>query len=298
MKLVEKASGWLFALGLAVALVLAFNYLDVLILMGFRGAGVDTKLYKGIYSMTAAVINVIAFAAFFIICKKLRRPVLQMRKLGWVEVVLLVIIAIGMLGFVDTFIMVSDRIAEYIKSLSEQMTEYRQSVDRYTGVSEDAVPLWDTVCYLITLCFIVPLEEELIFRGAVFGVLRRKMGPLASIIITAVIFGIMHRVSVHTAYAIVCGMILTACYYYTEDIFASVIMHSIFNIIGSGLGDLLKLKELGVSSGLRKEIILNCNIICILMMVPAGLGFLALARISRKRRNRKQAKAESVAAVE
>ncbi|MBR3463778.1 MAG: CPBP family intramembrane metalloprotease [Clostridiales bacterium] len=296
MKFAEKASGWLFAIGLAVALVLAFNYLDVLILICFKNAGVNTKIYTGIYSLTAAVVNTIAFTAFFIICKKIRRPVLQIRKSSWVEIVLIVIIAIGMLGFVDTFIMVSNRISDYIKSLSDQMDQYKQSVDRFAGVDEEVVPLWDTICYLITICFIVPLEEELIFRGAVFGVLRRKMGPLAGILITAVIFGIMHRVSIHTAYAIVCGMILTACYYYTENIFATVIMHSIFNIIGSGLKDLLKLSVFGIPSGVRNEILMNFTIICILMMVPAGLGFLALARISRRRRIKKQA--ESVAAVE
>lgn len=295
MKFVEKASGWLFAIGLAVALVLMFNYLDVLILMGFRNSGIDTRVYKGIYTTVAAVANIVVFALFFIICKKIKRPVLQMNKLGWVEILLAVIIAIGMLGFVDTFIMVSDRIAEYIKSLSEQMEQYRQSVNRYTGVDENAVPLWDTVLYLITLCFIVPVEEELIFRGALFGVLRRKMSPFFAMAITAVIFGIMHRVSVHTAYAIICGMILTACYYYTENIITSMIMHSIFNLIGSGVGELLKIKELGVPKTVRSEVILNFNIVCILMMVPAGLALLALARISRKRRLKK---AESVTAVE
>ena len=295
MKFVEKASGWLFAIGLAVALVLMFNYLDVLILMGFRNSGIDTRVYKGIYTTVAAVANIVVFALFFIICKKIKRPVLQMNKVGWVEILLAVIIAIGMLGFVDTFIMVSDRIAEYIKSLSEQMKQYRQSVNRYTGVDENAVPLWDTVLYLITLCFIVPVEEELIFRGALFGVLRRKMSPFFAMAITAVIFGIMHRVSVHTAYAIICGMILTACYYYTENIITSMIMHSIFNLIGSGVGELLKIKELGVPKTVRSEVILNFNIVCILMMVPAGLALLALARISRKRRLKK---AESVTAVE
>ncbi|MBR5182355.1 MAG: CPBP family intramembrane metalloprotease [Clostridiales bacterium] len=295
MKFVEKASGWLFAIGLAVALVLMFNYLDVLILMGFRNSGIDTRVYKGIYTTVAAVANIVVFALFFIICKKIKRPVLQMNKLGWVEILLAVIIAIGMLGFVDTFIMVSDRIAEYIKSLSEQMEQYRQSVNRFTGVDENAVPLWDTVLYLITLCFIVPVEEELIFRGALFGVLRRKMSPFFAMAITAVIFGIMHRVSVHTAYAIICGMILTACYYYTENIITSMIMHSIFNLIGSGVGELLKIKELGVPKTVRSEVILNFNIVCILMMVPAGLALLALARISRKRRLKK---AESVTAVE
>ena len=59
MKFVEKASGWLFAIGLAVALVLMFNYLDVLILMGFRNSGIDTRVYKGIYTTVAAVANIV-----------------------------------------------------------------------------------------------------------------------------------------------------------------------------------------------------------------------------------------------
>ena len=295
MKFVEKASGWLFAIGLAVALILLFNYLDVLILMGFRTSGIDTKVYKGIYTTVAAVANTVVFVLFFIVCKKIKRPVLQREKIGWVEILLAVVIAFGMLGFVDTFILVSDRIAESIKSFSEEMEQYRQSVNRFTGVDQKVVPLWDTVLYLITLCFIVPVEEELIFRGAVFGVLKRKMSPFFAMIITAVIFGIMHRVSIHTAYAIVCGMILTACYYYTENIITSMIMHAIFNIIGSGVGELLKIEELGVPKTVRNEVVLNFNIICILMMVPAGLALLAMARISRKRRLKKT---ESVAAVE
>ena len=295
MKFVDKASGWLFAIGLAVALVFIFICIDLFIMMGFKNFGIDTGIYKGVYSLVAAVLNVIFFSAFFIICKKIRRPVLQIQKISWVEILLAVIVAIGMLGFVDTFIMVSDRIAEYIKSLSEQMNQYRQAVDRYNGVEESAVPLWDTICYLITLCFIIPIEEELIFRGAVFGVLRRKMSPFLATVFTAVIFGVMHRVSIHTAYAIVCGIILTACYYFTENIFTSILMHAIFNIVGSGIGEFLKIKALGVSSGIRNEILMNFNIICILMMVPAGLALLAMARISRKRRLKQ---GESVAAVE
>ena len=74
-----------------------------------------------------------------------------------------------------------------------------------------------------------------------------------------------------------------------------MIMHAVFNIIGSGVGELLKIEELGVPKTVRNEVVLNFNIICILMMVPAGLALLAMARISRKRRLKKT---ESVAAVE
>ena len=216
MKFIEKASGWLFAVGLAVALVLVFNYLDVMILMAFNNAGIDTRIYKGVFSFIAAIVNIIVFAVFFVICKKIKKPVLRTEKIGWIEILLSVIIAIGMLGFVDTFIMVSDRISEYIKSLSDQLEQYRDSVNRYAGVEESQVPFWDSVIYLITVCFIVPVEEEFIFRGAVFGVLREKMKPVFAMIITALIFGIMHSVSIHTAYAFVCGMILTDWYYFTD----------------------------------------------------------------------------------
>lgn len=295
MRFVEKAVGWLFAIGLAIALVLLFNYLDVFIVVAFKNAGINTAVYRGAVAFVTAVANIIVFGAFFYICKKIKRPILQMKKMYKLDILLVVIIAIGMLGFVETFIMTSERIAEYVKSLSEQMEQYKEAVDRYTGVEKEAVPLWDNILYLVTLSFIVPLEEEMIFRGAIFGVLRRKMKPVFAIIITAAIFGIMHQVSIHTAYAVVCGLILTACYYYTDNLFASVIMHSLFNLIGSALGDFLKLDVVGVPEGVRREIMLNFNTVCILMMVPAGIAFFVLAKRSRKRR---KLQAESVTAVE
>lgn len=295
MKFVEKASGWLIALGLAVAVVLVFNYLDVFILTGFKLAGCNTSVYRGLFSSTAAAINVVVFGLGFFICKKLKRPVLKVNRISFTEAALVLVLTLGMLGFVFTFIIVSDRISEYIKSLSEQMEQYKQSVDRYSAVKQEEVPLWDSLLYLVSLCFIVPLEEELIFRGAIFGILRMKMKPAAAILITAAIFGIMHRVSIHTAYAVVCGIILTACYHYTDNIFASVAMHSIFNILGSGLGELFKLEKLGLPASMRTEIVSDINIICILSMVPGALAFLALRHFSKKRLKNK---AESVAVSE
>lgn len=295
MKFVEKVSGWLIALGLAVAVLLAFNYLDVFIMTGFKMAGYNTAVYRGLVSGTAAAVNAVVFGLIFFICKKLKRPLLKVNKISFKEAVLVLILTLGMLGFVFTFIIISDKISDYIKSLSEQMEQYKQSVDRYSNVKQEVVPLWDSLLYLVSLCFIVPLEEEFIFRGAIFGILKMKMRPAAALVITAAIFGIMHRVSIHTAYALVCGIILTACYHYTENIFASVAMHSIFNILGSGLGELLKLEKLGIPASVRNEVISDINIICILCMVPGALAFLGLRHYSKKRL---KVKAESVAVSE
>jgi membrane protease YdiL (CAAX protease family) len=258
-------------------------------------AGYNTSVYRGLVSGTAAAVNAVVFGLIFLICKKLKRPLLKVNKTGFKEAVLVLILTLGMLGFVFTFIIISDKISDYIKSLSEQMEQYKQSVDRYSNVKQEVVPLWDSLLYLVSLCFIVPLEEEFIFRGAIFGILKMKMRPAAALVITAAIFGIMHRVSIHTAYALVCGIILTACYHYTENIFASVAMHSIFNILGSGLGELLKLEKLGIPAAVRNEVISDINIICILCMVPGALAFLGLRHYSKKRL---KVKAESVAVSE
>ena len=70
MKFVEKVSGWLIALGLAVAVLLAFNYLDVFIMTGFKMAGYNTAVYRGLVSGTAAAVNAVVFGLIFFICKK------------------------------------------------------------------------------------------------------------------------------------------------------------------------------------------------------------------------------------
>ncbi len=295
MRFLEKVSGWLLAVGLAIAALFAFNYLDIFVILCFRWAGVNTAIYRGCVSLTAALVNTLAFGLFFFLCKKFKRPLLQVKKISLVDIGLVIIIALGMLGFVKTFIYVSDQISEYIKSLSEQMTEYRESVDRYSTVKQDIVPFWDSLIYLFSLCFIVPIEEELVFRGAIFGLLRQKMSPSAAILTSAVIFGVMHRVSIHTAYALVCGLILCACYHYTKSLIASVIIHSIFNILGSGIGDLLKLQELGVPSDIRLAVLSRISVICIMMLIPSGIAFLILRYNSRKQ---EKVKTESVAAVE
>ena len=295
MKFIEKASGWLIAIGLAIAVLFAFNYLDVLILTCFRSAGVDTKIYRGVFSATAGLVNAAAFGLAFLIFKKQGRSILDIKKTGIADILLVMLIAVGMLGFVHTFISGADTIGERLKPVSDQMTQYRDSMDRYKGIKEGTVPLWDSLLYLFSLTFIVPFEEELIFRGAIFGLLKRKMSPVAAVLISAVIFGVMHKVSVHTAYALICGMILCVCYYYTENIFATTIMHSLFNFFGSALPDLLKLKQLGIASATRLAIVRRVNIVCITLMVPAALALLLLRYRAQKRRN---VKPESVAAVE
>ena len=81
-----------------------------------------------------------------------------------------------MLGFVTLYIIVADKISAYLESLKDAMEEYRDSVDRFSDTPQVVVPAWDTVVYVITLCFVIPVTEEITFRGVIFGQSLRTMG--------------------------------------------------------------------------------------------------------------------------
>lgn len=52
--------------------------------------------------------------------------------------------------------------------------------------------VWPVVLLVLAVGLVGPVAEEVIFRGMVFGVLRRRWGFLASALVSAVIFGLPH----------------------------------------------------------------------------------------------------------
>ena len=163
------------------------------------------------------------------------------------------------------------------------MEEYREAVDRYSDVSQDIVPVWDSIIYVFTLCFIVPVAEELVFRGIVFGQLRKGFGPWVSVLISAVVFGLMHGSDIHIGYALVCGLIIAACYYLTDSLIASIILHMIFNIFGSGVASFMSIEYFGISEEIRNSFMQVVNIASCMLMPVAVLLMAYLVSAKRKK---------------
>ena len=214
----EKARIKLGALGKAVVWLLYFLCADYGVYLAFELLKIDRKIYKGTFNLcsTLAVLIVMLVIARLLSIKK--EPLIKMNKLKPDQVACLVIIGLGMLGVVTTYIIVADKIATFIESMKNAMEDYRESVDRFSDTPQVVVPVWDSIIYVITLCFIVPVTEEVTFRGVIFGQLRRGFGPWVSVFLSAVLFGIMHGISVHIGYAIACGLIIAACYHITDSL--------------------------------------------------------------------------------
>jgi len=58
-------------------------------------------------------------------------------------------------------------------------------------------------------CAAAPLAEELVFRGAVQGLLR-PLGPRAAVCVQAALFAVQHGGAAGIAYALVLGVLLAA----------------------------------------------------------------------------------------
>lgn len=89
--------------------------------------------------------------------------------------------------------------------------------------------LSDFILAFVCLVVLAPLCEEIIFRGWLYGKLRFRMPALPAIIITSVLFGIMHgqwNVGV-TVFAMSVGMCIMR--EFTGTIWSGVLLHMIKN---------------------------------------------------------------------
>lgn len=86
------------------------------------------------------------------------------------------------------------------------------------------------VLTIVMVVVIGPLAEELLFRGVLYGRLRRSFTVTQAAVISAAIFGIYHKNIVQGVYAALFGLLLAYTFEKTQTIWGCVIMHMMFNL--------------------------------------------------------------------
>ena len=77
---------------------------------------------------------------------------------------------------------------------------------------------------------IKPIEEELVFRGLVYGRMRRYFPAAAAIPVSALLFGAYHGNMVQLTYGFLMGCLLAWSYERFQSLKASILVHSFANI--------------------------------------------------------------------
>jgi len=96
-------------------------------------------------------------------------------------------------------------------------------------------PLQQTL-FFATACVLAPMIEELTFRVFLFNALTRYVSLPAAIVVSGVIFGIVHSASLSQLLTVsvplaIGGMVLAYVYARTRSYWASVTTHALFNSI-------------------------------------------------------------------
>lgn len=115
---------------------------------------------------------------------------------------------------------------------------------------------------MLTAVILAPIVEELCFRGCTIKTAQRAGLPFWLInILQAAVFGAAHMNWVQSSYAFVLGLLLGYVYHRYHSLWASIVLHFVFNFFGTVVTTLI--------SGLT---VLNIPIVNIILVLIAILG--------------------------
>lgn len=139
------------------------------------------------------------------------------------------IAAFGSLGMVTGLLLLLQELGKNVSYINQKLYEYQELSESI--VSEES----GIVLQIIATVIIVPIAEELLFRGIVLGELNLRYSPRTVVLIQAVLFGLFHMNFVQSLYTFIPGLLLGIAYYYTGNIIVPIIMHMVFNLFGGVL---------------------------------------------------------------
>ena len=87
------------------------------------------------------------------------------------------------------------------------------------------------VLFFINICVLAPLWEELFFRGVLLRRFMLKWSPQKSIVISALIFGLIHINPITIGFAFCFGCLLGYVYVKTKSIVVPMVLHSFNNFL-------------------------------------------------------------------
>lgn len=124
-----------------------------------------------------------------------------------------------------------------------KLTSVSQSYNE-VAATQYSVPL---LLGLLHYGFIKPIEEELVFRGLVYGRMRKSFAPIISIPVSALIFGAYHGNLVQLIYAFFMGCLLSYIYERYKSLKAPILVHGSANLVVYLISSIAVLGEAVVS---------------------------------------------------
>ena len=139
---------------------------------------------------------------------------------------------------------------------------------------------------LILISLIGPIFEEIIFRKILID-RTIKYGPLASILVSAIIFGLIHENLNQFCYTILVGGFFAYVYIKTGQIKYSIGLHIILNMLGSVLSMIVNNSAVNLSNAFNTTDLAILVFYFILILIALFVGIYTLVEYIQKKRKQK-----------
>lgn len=146
---------------------------------------------------------------------------------------LLVIIPLGVLaciGFNNLVMMIAELAQSFINYIIDSFSlgiEY--DIFESFDATSNIIYSGGIVLQVITTCIGAPLAEELLFRGLIHRRLRKVLNVVPAMIISSLLFGIIHGNIIQGIYATLIGLICAFVYEKFKNLWAPIILHAAAN---------------------------------------------------------------------
>lgn len=192
------------------------------------------------------------------------KTVFSLKAFKWLPIILICLVLLGLRGCIDGIgsiaVKLNPQIMEIEKILLEDLVEIFSS-----GIG------WS----FFRIVIIAPVIEEMFFRGLLLrGYLKRYSTP-AAILVTALLFGLMHVQYLMIIWGFIFGLLLAWLYLLTRSLWPCIIVHSFSNL--TALIVFYGLYNPAISNGasMDKDVLAELILIAIgAIMCTVGIGIL------------------------
>ncbi len=152
------------------------------------------------------------------------------------------------------------------------------------GLSDSilSMPMWQM---LLTIGVFAPFVEEFVFRGVILHSYQRTGKIVGSIILSAVLFGMMHLNFNQFAYATVMGIMFAILVNASGSVLTSFIAHAVFNsievVMMYATSDILgEASDYLDSVGGAKQMLLTTAILLVVSIISTAIALCVVVKIS------------------
>lgn len=240
-----------YSIQLGIVTIVTLTYLIPKFISSVNTNDGFNKLYEGIMEngnmqLIAILISSIISIGIYILIGRKRfgniKDKLKFKKLDLKTIVLSLIMGVGLLFLSNIVILIFSGIGILDEANMKELENINSMLmDNSNGL-----------LMIMTVGIIVPIAEELLFRGLIFREIEEKFKIVPTVLITGIGFGIFHMVPVQIVYASFLGIIMGAVFYWTKSIYAPILLHIANNTASSIMAVFTKNIDLESLSDIKK----------------------------------------------